>query len=179
MQSRTRCFLRRAAFLACLFAGSISVAACGAVAAKAHTATSTTESTTSSVTSIGPPAVKPLVAPKTTTTEDGAYLADVAKADSALATYVQKQGNVALRALLVDGSAFCAFLHRGGGIDNAILSVAVGAKSVESTTELPLTVTTFNTVESVALLELCPTEQSLVPASVRAKLRVLGEELSG
>jgi hypothetical protein len=179
MQDSTRSWRKRAALAACLFAGSIGIAACGTVAASGHGATSTATSTPASTTSIGPPAVKPLVAPKTTAAEDTEYLADVAKADGSLATYVQNKGNVALRALLVDGSAFCAFLQRGGGIDNAILSVAVGAKSVESSTKLPLTVTTFNTVESVALLELCPAELSLVPASVRTKLGVLRKELSG
>ena len=37
--------------------------------------------------------------------------------------------------------------------------------------------TTFNTIESVALLTLCPTEQKLVPASVRTKIRTLGKGL--
>jgi hypothetical protein len=122
--------------------------------------------------------VKPLVGPKTTSTEDTSYLADVAKADQDLATYIQKQGNVALRALLTDGSAFCAFLHRGGGIDNAILSVAVGAKSVESKTHLPSNIATYNTMEAVALLTLCPSEQKVVPSTVRARLRALGRELA-
>ena len=39
-------------------------------------------------------------------------------------SYEQTQGNVALRALLTDGSAFCAFLQGGAGIDNAMVSVA-------------------------------------------------------
>jgi hypothetical protein len=38
-------------------------------------------------------------------------------------------------------------------------------------------VTTFNTIESVALLALCPSEQKLVPATVRSKIRKLGKTL--
>jgi hypothetical protein len=41
-----------------------------------------------------------------------------------------------------------------------------------------LSVTTFNTIESVALLTLCPSEQTLVPASVRARIRNLGDALA-
>jgi hypothetical protein len=121
---------------------------------------------------------KPLVGPKTTPTQDTTYLSDVAKADPALTTYIQQRGNVALRALLTDGAAFCAFLQRGGGIDNAILSVAEGAESVEPTTHLPAKIATFNTMESVALLTLCPSDQKLVPAAVRAKLRVLAKDFT-
>jgi hypothetical protein len=121
---------------------------------------------------------KPLVGPKTTPTQDTTYLSDVAKADPALTTYIAQRGNVALRALLTDGAAFCAFLQRGGGIDNAILSVAEGAKSVESATHLPAKIATFNTMESVALLTLCPSDQKLVPAAVRAKLRVLAKNFA-
>ena len=98
--------------------------------------------------------------------------------DPALATYEQKEGNVALRALLTDGSAFCAFLQRGKGIDNALASVAVGARGDEAKTHLPLSVTTFNTIEAVALLTLCSHDQKLLPASVRSKIRKLGEALS-
>ena len=97
----------------------------------------------------------------------------MAKADPDLATYVQQDGNVALRAMLTDGTAFCAFLRRGGGIDTALVDVALGAHSVESQTHLPANVHTFNTLESVALIDLCPGEQRLVPASVRAKLHRL------
>ena len=121
---------------------------------------------------------KPLVGPKTTPTQDTNYLSDVAKADPALTTYIAQRGNVALRALLTDGAAFCAFLQRGGGIDNAILSVAEGAKSVESATHLPAKIATFNTMESVALLTLCPSDQKLVPAAVRAKLRLLAKNFA-
>jgi hypothetical protein len=118
-----------------------------------------------------------LIAPKTTPVEDARYLTDVAKSDPALATYVQKQGNVALKAMLTDGTAFCAFLRRGGGIDDALLNVAAGAKSVESETHLPSSVTTFNALDAVALIDLCPAEQRLVPASVRTKLHRLRSAL--
>ena len=37
--------------------------------------------------------------------------------------------------------------------------------------------TTFNTIEGVALLTLCPSEQKLLPASVRTKIRNLGKSL--
>jgi hypothetical protein len=118
-----------------------------------------------------------LAAPKTSEAQDAEYLADVAQADSALGSYIQEQGNVALQALLTDGSAFCAFLQRGGGIDNAMASLVIGANGVESQTHLPSTVTTFNTIDVVALLTLCPSEQSLVPASDQAKIRNLGKAL--
>jgi hypothetical protein len=36
-------------------------------------------------------------------------------------------------------------------------------------------VTTFNTIESLSLLTLCPSEQKLLPASVRTKIRALGK----
>jgi hypothetical protein len=94
------------------------------------------------------------------------FLTGVTEADPALATYEQAQGSVALRALLTDGSAFCAFLQRGGGIDNAMIDLAVGARSVEAQTHLPSSVTTFTTVEAVALLTLCPSYQSLLPAQI-------------
>jgi hypothetical protein len=121
---------------------------------------------------------KPLTGPKTSPTKDSQYLLDVAKADPALGSYVQQRGNVALRALLTDGAAFCAFLRRGGGIDSALTSVAIGAKSVESQTHLPMKVVTFNTMEAVALLRLCPSEQKLIPASDRAKIKMLGRALA-
>ena len=120
----------------------------------------------------------PLQAPKTSTVQDTKYFTEVAQADSTLASYEQKQENVALRALLTDGSAFCALLMRAGGLDEALLAEAEGARGTESQTHLPLSVTTFNTIESVALLTLCPSEQKLVPASVRSKIRNLGKHLS-
>jgi hypothetical protein len=131
----------------------------------------------SAVAAAGRSKVAPLRAPKTTPAQDARYLTDVAKADPALESYLQSGGNVALRALLTDGSAFCAFLRRGGGIDQAMVSVAVGARSVESKTHLPSSVKTFNTVEAVALLTLCPSAQTLIPASDRSKLRKLGRAL--
>ena len=122
-------------------------------------------------------ATRPLRAPKTTPAEDAGYLTDVAKADANLATYVQQDGTVALRAMLTDGAAFCAFLRRGGGIDTALEDVAIGARSVEGQTRLPASVHTFNTLESVALVDLCPGEQRLVPTAVRAKLHQLAASL--
>ena len=83
--------------------------------------------------------------------------------DPALATYEQKEGNVALRALLTDGSAFCAFLQRGKGIDNALASVAVGARGDEAKTHLPLSVTTFNTIEAVALVDAVLPRSEIAP----------------
>jgi hypothetical protein len=120
----------------------------------------------------------PLSAPKTSIAQDGQFLTKVTEADPALANYEQKEGNVALRALLTDGSAFCAFLNRGAGIDNALASVAIGARGDEAKTHLPLSVTTFNTIEAVALLTLCPHAQKLLPASVRSKIRKLGDALA-
>ena len=38
--------------------------------------------------------------------------------------------------------------------------------------------TTFNTIESVALLTLCPSEQKLLPASVRTRIHNLGKRLA-
>ena len=123
----------------------------------------------------GPPGQ--LHAPKTSTAQDARYLTDVAEADSDLVSYVNRYGNSALRGLLTDGLAFCAILRRGGGIDNALVNEAVGARDDEKSTHLPLSVHTFNTLESVALVDLCPGETRLVPASVRAELRQLGGEL--
>lgn len=162
-----------------LLAVAIGGAACGR-AGSPHAASSgaTTGTTrTDPAVTVQPGSADSLSAPATTAAEDAEYLTDVARADPVLATYVQGQGNVALRALLTDGSAFCAFLRRGGGLDNAMVSVAIGARSVESQTHLPSTVTTFNTVEAVALLRLCPAEQALVPASVRTRIHDLGVAL--
>ena len=133
--------------------------------------------TTSSTTHTATEGDAPLVGPKTTPAQDTEYIADVTKADSHLATYAQQQGNVALKAMLTDGAAFCAFLRRDGSIDRAILDTDTGAKSLESETHLPYSVVTFNTLQAVALLTLCPSEQSLVPASVRAKIHRLGSAL--
>jgi hypothetical protein len=75
--------------------------------------------------------------------------------------------------MLTDGSAFCAFLRRGGGIDDALLNVLAGARSVESQTHLPSGIATFNAIEAVGLIDLCPSEQKLVPAAIRTKLHRL------
>jgi hypothetical protein len=133
-------------------------------------------STTPQVSTSSTPSA-PLRAPKTSTAQDTKFFTDVAEADPKLAAYEQKQGNVALRALLTDGSAFCALLTRGGGLDDALVEEATGARGTESQTHLPLSVTTFNTIESVALLALCPSEQRLLPASVRTKIHNLGKGL--
>jgi hypothetical protein len=121
---------------------------------------------------------KPLSAPRTSFAQDTAFFTEVTEADPALVGYEQKHGNMALQALLTDGSAFCALLKRGGGIDRALVAEAEGARSTESQTSLPLSVTTFNSIESVALLTLCPSEQRLVPAAVRSKIRHLGDQLA-
>jgi hypothetical protein len=125
-----------------------------------------------------PKSSTPLRAPRTSDTQDTKFFADVAEADSALASYEQKQENVALRALLTDGSAFCALLTRKGGLDEALVEEATGVRGTETQTHLPLSVTTFNTIESVALLTLCPSEQKLLPTSVRTKILDLGKSLA-
>ena len=56
--------------------------------------------------------------------------------------------------------------------------MAIGARSVESQTHLPLSVTTFNTIESVALLTLCPAELKLLPAPDQVRVRNLGAALA-
>jgi hypothetical protein len=119
-----------------------------------------------------------LSTPTATAGQDGQFLADITEADPALTTYEKKSGNVALRSLLTDGSAFCAFLQRDGSLDDAMVDVAVGARSVESKTHLPLSVTTFNSIDSVAILTLCPSLHTLVPASVMAKIRNLKDSLA-
>jgi hypothetical protein len=157
---------------------AVDLAACGSGAAAPVRATVPAGVTLSTRTAPGGSTTTlPLRAPKTTPVQDTDYLADVAKADSDLATYMQQQGNTALKAMLTDGTVFCAFLRRDRGLDRAILDTAVGAKSVESQTQLPYSVRTFNTLDAVALLRLCPSEQSLVPRSVRAKIRSLGSSL--
>ena len=93
-------------------------------------------------------------------------------------TYEKKFGDVALRSLLTDGSAFCAFLNRDKDLDTAMVSVAVGARHVESQSHLPMTVPTFNAIDSVALLTLCPSLESVVPSSDLTKIRELGTALA-
>ena len=60
-----------------------------------------------------PPPSGPLKAPHTSIAQDGQFFTDVTEADPSLETYERQQGNVALRALLTDGSAFCSLLQRG------------------------------------------------------------------
>lgn len=120
----------------------------------------------------------PLKAPRTSFAQDTKFFTDVAEADRALASYEQKQESVALRALLTDGTAFCALLKSGGGLDDALVEEATGARGTEPQTHLPLSVTTFNTIETVALLTLCPAEEKLVPTSVRTKIRNLQKTLA-
>jgi hypothetical protein len=152
---------------------AVVVAAAGGQTGSAATTTSSDPSSSSL-----PTHSAPLSAPKTSVAQDAQFLTKVTEADSALSTYEQKRGNVALRALLTDGSAFCAFLQRGAGLDNALASVAIGARGEESKTHLPLSVTTFNSIEAVALLTLCPQDQKLLPASDRSGIRKLGNALS-
>jgi hypothetical protein len=142
-------------------------------AGSASAASSPQMSTPSVPSTTSPKSSAPLRAPKTSNTQDTAYFTDVAEADPALASYEQKQGNVALRALLTDGSAFCALLQRARNLNDALVEEASGARSTEAQTHLPLSVTTFNTIEGVSLFTLCPSEQKLLPASVRAKIRTL------
>jgi hypothetical protein len=158
--------------LLCALAGS--AAACGG--ASGASPTPTTSSTTRTGASAKTDA--PLVGPQTSPAQDTEYITDVTKADSTLATYAQQQAEVAVRAMLTDGAGFCAFLRRDGNIDQAILDTDTGAKSLEAQTHLPYSVTTFNTLEAVALIVLCPSEQSVVPASVRARIHRLGSALA-
>ncbi len=156
---------------AVMLALSAGAAACGS--SKPVGVSSTTDPAATSA----PGTTAPLRAPRTSAAQDGLYYTDLARVDPALAKYVNKEQNVALRALLTDGAAFCAFLQRGGGVDNAMISVAVGARSIESATHLPLSVTTFNAIDSVALLALCPSEEPLIPAADRTKLQALAKRL--
>jgi hypothetical protein len=156
----------------------IGVSAVAAWAAHPGNSSASTATTTSVSSHGAPTSSTPLTAPSASVTADGLFLADVTEADPALASYEKSGGNVALRSLLTDGSAFCAFLKRDGNIDGAMVSVALGARQVESTTHLPLSVTTFNAVEAVAILTLCPSLEKIVPPSVRAKIRALGASLA-
>ena len=153
----------------------LAVVAGGAFGLVGPTRTAGASTTPQASTSSTPSA--PLKAPRTTGAQDTKFFTGVAEADPKLAAYEQKQENVALRALLTDGSAFCALLKRGGGLDAVLVEEATGARGTESQTHLPLSVTTFNTIEGVALLTLCPSEQKLLPASVRTKIHNLGKSL--
>jgi len=64
-------------------------------------------------------------------------------------------------------------------MDSAMVSVVVGARQVETESHLPMTVTTFNAVDAVALLTLCPSLQSVVPKKDLVKIRALGVALAG
>src|SRR5580658_10160752 len=145
-----------------------------AISTKGGTTTLATATTAPPGQSAKPPTT---VTPAASVASDARFLSDVTQVDPALTTYEKTSGNVALRSLLTDGSAFCAFLSRDRDIDTAMVSVAVGARHVESQTRLPLSVTTFNAVDSVALLSLCPSLQPLVPSSDLVRIRKLGAAL--
>jgi hypothetical protein len=83
-----------------------------------------------------------------------------------------------LQALLTDGAAFCAFLNQGGGIDNAMESVVIGANSVEPKTHLPRSITTFNAIDAAALIALCPGEQGLIPKTSLEHIQALESALA-
>jgi hypothetical protein len=119
-----------------------------------------------------------LEAPRASATQDDAYFRDLATVDQPLTTYVGSQQGVALRALLTDGAAFCAFLSRGGGIDNAMESVVIGANSVETKTHLPRSVATFNAIDAAALIALCPDEQRLIPKTDLKHIQELEQVLT-
>jgi len=119
-----------------------------------------------------------LEVPKTTPAQDGTYFRDLATVDQSLSRYVESEQGVALRALLTDGAAFCAFLNLGGGIDNAMGSVVIGANSVERQTHLPRSIATFNAIDAVALIALCPGEQRLVPTTALQHIHKLEQALA-
>jgi hypothetical protein len=135
--------------------------------------------TTTLVTTTTAPPLVSRTAPLSSVASDAQFLSDVTEVDPALVQYEKKSGNVALRSLLTNGSAFCAFLRRSRDIDTAMVSVVVGARHVEARTHLPMTVTTFNAVDSVALLTLCPSLETTVPTSDRVRIRALGATLDG
>jgi hypothetical protein len=136
-------------------------------------ATRDTPTTTSSTTTI-PSRVSD---PSPSVLEDGQFLAEVSEVDPTLASYEKTSGNLALASLLNAGTAFCGFLGRDRDLDTAMVSVAVGAQHQETASHLPLSVTTFNTIDSLALLSLCPSLQSMVPSSVRARIHQLGSSI--
>ena len=143
-----------------------------------HHTKSATTTTTTTTTSVSSPSNGALTAPSTTLAQDTKFFTDVTDADAGLATYEKTYSELALRAMLTDGSAFCAFLHRDRSIDPALVSVVVGARGVESSTHLPLTIATFNALDAVSLLTLCPSEQSLVPRADLVKIEELGATLA-
>jgi hypothetical protein len=162
--------------VACLFLSALWVAAVGAQAEIGPAAGSTVATSDSS--SARNPSTASPSGPKTSFGQDTKFFTDVSEADPGLVGYEQRQGNVALRALLTDGSAFCALLQHSRGIDEALVAEAEGVRNTESQTHLPLSVTTFNTIESVALLTLCPAEQRLLPTADRSRIRQLGAAMA-
>lgn len=160
------------AVLAVTAALSMGIAACAGTSKSAPSTTGAPQPSTT----VSPSA--PLVAPRTSTSQDAQFFSEVTQADPALVTYEQQHGTTALKALLTDGSAFCGFLGRGGGIDTALVDVAIGARSTEAQTQLPLTVRTFNAIESVSLLTLCPGELTKLPSADQAKIIELGQALA-
>jgi hypothetical protein len=101
----------------------------------------------------------------------------VAEADSSLQSYVDKYGDTAMRALLTDGAAFCALLAQHVGVDQALVDTVTGIRSVEATTHLTPTMRDLNTLESVALLTLCPASLKVLDPADQAKLRKLSAAL--
>ena len=164
---------------------SVSIAACGRVSATGSAEGPSDRGSTSSThaaspharsSASGPPT--PLSAPRTSISQDELFFSDVTEADPSLASYEKVHGNVALRALLTDGTAFCALVRRDRTIDQALVDEATGARGTEAQTGLPLSVRTFNTIEAVALLTLCPSEQALLPAADASRIRALGDQLA-
>jgi hypothetical protein len=156
------------------FVAIVAVAGTWAITTRASTSGShvTSPSTSTTPTTRGS-AAGPSVA------QDAQFLSEVSEADPALSNYERTSGNVALRSLLTTGSAFCAFLGRDRDMDTAMVAVVVGARQAEKESRLPMTVTTFNAVDAVALLTLCPSLQSVVPKSDMDKIRQLGVALTG
>lgn len=154
-----------------LLLASVALASgCGSSKAATGPAKSTT-------TVVGPSSASTL--PPTSLADASTYYLDLSQLDPSLSSYVTQQNDLALRTLLTDGRAFCAILHSGGDIDNAMLSVAAGARSVEATTHLPLSVTTFNAIDSAALVVLCPGDQKLLPSVDQGRIRQLAAALAG
>src|SRR3974390_3034742 len=137
----------------------MAAAAGGCSSPKGHAAPPSVGAPASAPTTLG----GPLQAPKTSPAQDTLFFTDLARADPSLSDYVNANGNLALQALLTDGSAFCAFLQRDGTIDGAMTAVVAGARGVENQTHLPSSVQTFNAIDAVALIALCPAEQTLIP----------------
>jgi hypothetical protein len=162
---------RRLRWWALLVTSVALAAGCGTSKA----ATGPAKSTTTTV--VGPSSASTL--PPTSLADASTYYLDLAQLDPSLSSYVTQQNDLALRTLLTDGRAFCAILHSGGDIDNAMLSVAAGARSVEATTHLPLSVTTFNAIDSAALVVLCPGDQKLLPPVDQGRIRQLATALAG